>query len=72
MKYLWRFSIVLVVLCSVAFGNLLKNGGLEGGIPSYFHLGGTSGTAQMVWATDEWRTGGRSLKGRSVGKDGKC
>lgn len=70
MKYLWRFSFVMLILISLAFGNLLPNGGLEGGIPSYFHTGGTSGTAQMVWATDEWRTGGRSLKIEKPNADG--
>ena len=52
----------LAFLLSTAFGAQIPNGGFEGDAPNYFSSGGTSTTAVASWATDEWRTGGHSVK----------
>jgi len=51
-------------------GNSLPNGGFEGTTPNWFSTGGTSTTAVEEWSTDEWRTGGHSLKITKSASDG--
>lgn len=62
MKKCSMVSILLLTITGMVLGNYIPNGGLEGGMPNYFKVGGTSATAEKVWATDAYRTGGRSLK----------
>jgi hypothetical protein len=38
------------------------NGSFEGTLPNYFSSGGSSPTAALNWATDEYRTGGHALQ----------
>ena len=37
-------------------------GGFESGLPSYWKMGNSPGGTSLVWATDESRSFGRSLK----------
>ena len=51
----------IVFLIANLWGQL-DNPGFEGDEPNYFSKDGTSTTADLSWAVDEYRTGGRSLK----------
>jgi hypothetical protein len=51
------------------FGNI-PNPGFEGDEPNYFSPGGTSPTADISWATNEYRTGGHSLMISKPNADG--
>ena len=51
----------ILFLITTLWGQL-DNPGFEGNEPNYFSTGGTSTTAVLSWATDQYRTGGRSLK----------
>jgi len=70
MKKCMIVSVLLLITVGVALSDYLPNGGLEGGLPNYFKVGGTSVTAEKVWATDAYRTGGRSLKITKPNADG--
>ncbi|HCK99740.1 MAG TPA: hypothetical protein DHW42_06525, partial [Candidatus Marinimicrobia bacterium] len=60
MKTMMKVVILLLATLTLAFGEILPNGGLEGNIPNYWHPEGTD--AILEWGTDAWRTGGHSLK----------
>ncbi len=51
----------IVFLITTLWGQL-DNPGFEGDEPNYFSKSGTSTSADLSWAVDEYRTGGRSLK----------
>jgi len=59
----------IVFLITTLWGQL-ENPGFEGDEPNYFSKGGTSTTAVLSWATDEYRTGGRALKIMKGSADG--
>ncbi len=63
-KFIWCISFIAMTAIS-AFAqntNLLKNGGFESGKPSLYSAeAGTSG-ASLTWASDQKRSGTRSLK----------
>ncbi len=56
-----KIELIMVLFLSLVFGQIM-NPGFEGDEPNYFNKGGTSTTAELSWATDEYRTGGHSLK----------
>jgi hypothetical protein len=56
-----KIGFITLLFLTLTFGQLL-NPGFEGDEPNYFSKGGTSSTAVLSWATDEYRTGGRALK----------
>ena len=56
-KYL--FGIVFLI---TSLWGQFANPGFEGDEPNYYSKAGTSATAELTWAVDEYRTGTRSLK----------
>ncbi len=64
-----KIGFITLLFLTLTFGQLL-NPGFEGDEPNYFSKGGTSSTAVLSWATDEYRTGGHALKIVKSNEDG--
>ena len=66
-----RWRNVLLLLCTLAVGgiatafaqtpNINQIGGFEGSMPAFWNVGNVGG-AKLTWATDQHRSGLRSLK----------
>ena len=60
-KYLLFSISILIFICSWGFSQISSIGGFEGDLPSYWMRGSGDGNS-LVWATDQSRSMGHSLK----------